>query len=453
MIRPRSSLVGRLIFPLIIIQSVLSLIALMISLLYWQQPGDEYAFSQIHLQNLVVDALAKQPDGGLAITDTPALADFRAARPKVRIAALLGRQPLQGSSADLVAALEALGFPDFANATFSLTQGPLAGAMVAASVADTRWGAIVVVSTDNTLQSADLPALVGYMSSYLVRVMVLVLLGAALIVPLVVTQALRPLRNAARDAARIDLRSRDFRLPDGKGVPSELLPFIRSINAALDRLDDGFSRQQRYAAEAAHELRTPLGVLAARIDSLPESPVARGLRRDAERMRTLVDQLLFVAWLETRHVLPDESLDLTAVARGVVADCAPLAIAQGRDIALTPEAEHLPIRGNTRAVESAITNLVQNAVRAEPQGGTVEVVARAPAEILVIDHGTGIAAAERDRVFEPFWRRDEHHPGAGLGLTIVKEAAAAHGGTVTVEDTPGGGATFRLTLSGTTAGP
>ena len=452
MIRPRSSLVGRLIFPLIIIQSVLSLIALMISLLYWQQPGDEYAFAQIHLQNLVVDALKKQPDGNLAIADTPELADFRAARPRVRIAALHGRRALDGSSPDLVAALQALGSPDFANATFALTQGPLAGAMVAASVVDTSWGEIVVVSTDNALQSADLPALVRYMSSYLVRVMVLVLLGAALIVPLVVTQALRPLRAAAREAARIDLRSRDLRLPEGKGVPSELLPFIRSINTALDRLDDGFSRQQRYAAEAAHEMRTPLGVLAARIDSLPDSPTAAGLRRDVERMRTLVDQLLFVAWLESRQVLPDEALDLIAVARTVVADCAPLAVAQGRDIALTPDVEHLPIHGNARAIDSALTNLVQNAVRAEPPGGTVEVVVRAPAEILVIDHGAGIAAAERERVFEPFWRRDERHPGAGLGLTIVKEAAAAHGGTVTVEDTPGGGATFRLTLGSAATG-
>ena len=452
MIRPRSSLVGRLIFPLIIIQSVLSLIGMMMSLLYWQQPGDAYAFAQMHLQNLVVDALVKQPDGRLALSDTPGLTEFRATRPQVHIAAVQGKQALDGSSTDLVAALQALGFPDFANATFALTQGPLAGAMVAAGVVDTPWGPIVVVSTDNALQRDDLPALVRYMSSYLVQTMVVVLLGAALIVPLVVTRALRPLRHAAREAARIDLRSRDFRLPDGQGVPSELLPFIRSINAALDRLDEGFSRQQRYAAEAAHEMRTPLGVLAARIDSLPDSQTAVGLRRDVERMRTLVDQLLFVAWLESRHVLPDEALDLIAVARAVVADCAPLAVAQGRDIALTPAVEHLPFHGNARAIESALTNLVQNAVRAEPPGGTVEVVVRPPAEILVIDHGAGIAAAERERVFEPFWRRDEHHPGAGLGLTIVKEAVAAHGGTVVVEDTPGGGATFRLTLGTATPG-
>ncbi len=82
----------------------------------------------------------------------------------------------------------------------------------------------------------------------------------------------------------------------------------------------------------------------------------------------------------------------------------------------------------------------------EPAGGIVEVVVRAPADILVIDHGPGIPPMEREQVFEPFWRRDEAYPGAGLGLTIVREAAAVHGGSIAIQETPGGGATFRLRL-------
>ncbi|HEX2889900.1 HAMP domain-containing sensor histidine kinase [Vineibacter terrae] len=443
----RSSLVGRLVVPLIVIQAILSLVATIVSLLVWQQPGDAYAFAQMHIENLSVEALAMQPDGRLVLTDTPALAEFRAARPQVRLAVMQGRQVLDGSSPELAAALRELGFPGFASATLRLTQGTLSGAMVTATLVPTRWGDVIVVSTDNPLQAADMPALIHHMSGYLVRVMTLVLLSTALIVPLVVRQALRPLRAASRQAARIDLRSRDFRLPDGRGVPSELVPLIRAINTALDRLDEGFGRQQRYAAEAAHEMRTPLALLAARIGTVSDPQAAQGLRRDVERMRTLVDQLLFVAWLERGEILPDAPLDLVALARSVVADHAPLAIAQGREIALAPRVDRLPIRGNQRAVESALVNLVQNAMRAEPPGGTIEVVVRGPAEILVVDHGAGIPAAERDRVFEPFWRRDERHPGAGLGLTIVKEAAAAHGGSVSVHDTPGGGATFRLTLA------
>jgi signal transduction histidine kinase len=267
-----------------------------------------------------------------------------------------------------------------------------------------------------------------------------------LAVPLLVRRALRPLLAATRQAAAIDLHARDMRLPEGESVPSELLPLARGINAALDRLDEGFRRQQRFAAQAAHEMRTPLAILAARIDGMSDRAEAQALRRNVERMRVLVDRLLFIARLERRDIRLDERVDLVALARDVVADCAPLAIADGRKLALLPEAERLPIRGNVRALESALVNLIENAVRSEPEGGTVEVVVRAPAEMLVIDHGAGIAAEDRARVFEPFWRRQDRNTGAGLGLTIVKEAATAHGGSIEVTETPGGGATFRLSL-------
>ncbi len=193
-------------------------------------------------------------------------------------------------------------------------------------------------------------------------------------------------------------------------------------------------------------MRTPLAIMAARIDSQQDAGQADGMRRDVERMRTLVDQLLLVARLERRDVRLEETVDLVALARDVVADCTPLAIAGGRDLALTPEVGQLPVRGGRQVLESALLNLVQNAVRAEPLGGTVDVIVRSPGQILVVDHGAGVALADRESIFDPFWRRDELHPGAGLGLTIVKETAIAHGGGVSVEETPGGGATFRLRL-------
>lgn len=230
-------------------------------------------------------------------------------------------------------------------------------------------------------------------------------------------------------------------------MPAELRPLVRSINAALDRLDAGVRQQQRFAAMAAHEMRTPLAILTARIDSLQGLSEADGMRGDIVRIRTLVDQLLFAARLERRDVLFDEAVDLVALARNVVAECAPLAVSIGRDLALVPEVDRLPATGSVRAIESAVSNLVQNAMRMEPVGGTVEVVVRAPADILVVDHGPGIPPAERGLVFEPFWRRDEAYPGAGLGLTIVREAAAVHGGSISIGETLGGGATFHLRLS------
>jgi signal transduction histidine kinase len=439
-----SSLGGRLIVWFIAVQSLLAVVAMTAMFTLTPQPGDEYAFAHLNAANLVTWSLRPGADGRLRIGETAELRDFRRERPWVRLAALHDGRPLAGSSPDLVTALEAQGLPRFANATFAFTRGPLAGSMAAASAQSTRWGEVIVVSTDNRFRPADVPAMVLYMGAYVVRVMGVALLGSVLIVPFVIRRALRPLDRASAEAGRIDLRTREMRLPEDAGVPTELVSLVRSINAALARLDEGFSRQQRFAAQTAHEMRTPLAILAARIDSQPPGELTAALRRDVERIRDLVDQLLFVARLERRDVPLEDPIDLVALARDVVADCTPLALAEGRDLAFAPRVERLATRGGVAALESALTNLVRNAIRAEPMGGTVEVRVMPTGLIHVIDHGAGVAHEDQERIFEPFWRRDHHTPGAGLGLAIVKEAVAAHGGAVTVAQTPGGGATFSL---------
>ncbi|OWJ64337.1 HAMP domain-containing sensor histidine kinase [Inquilinus limosus] len=441
----RTSLAWRLIAWLIVIQSVLSGLALAVSLTVWNGPGDEYFFLHRTLKDQVADTLVRQPDGSLAIADTSTLRQFRQDRPRVKTAAMKDGLMLEGSAPEVIAAMRDLA-PGSADGPLAVREGPLAGLTIVATEFETPYGTIVAIGADNLVRTADLPAIRTFLADHLMRIIGFVLLGAVLVVPLVVWRTLRPLRAATLAAAHVDLRNRDFRLPDHGGVPAELRPLVRSINAALDRLDAGLSQQQRFAAMAAHEMRTPLAILTARIDSLQDPGEADGMRGDIVRIRTMVDQLLFVARLERRDVQLDEAVDLVALARNVVAECAPLAIAAGRELALVPEVDSLPVTGSVRAIESAVINLVQNAMRMEPAGGTVEVVVRAPADILVIDHGPGIPPAERGLVFEPFWRRDEITPGAGLGLTIVHEAAAAHGGSIAIEETPGGGATFRLRL-------
>ncbi|SFK16079.1 HAMP domain-containing sensor histidine kinase [Caulobacter sp. UNC279MFTsu5.1] len=439
-----TSLGGRLIAWFIAMQSLLAIVVIALKFVLSPQPGDQYAFAHLNAANLVVRSLEAGPGGAPRIGDTATLRAFRHDRPQVRLAAIHAGQPLAGSSRDLVDALEMQGLPRFASATFAFTRGPLAGSMVVATAERTRWGEVTVVSTGNRFRLADLPALAAQTGGNVLRVMAIVLLGSILIVPLVIRRALEPLERASAQAAQIDLRTRQMRLPEGVGVPSELVSLVRSINMALARLDEGFSRQQRFAAQAAHEMRTPLAILAARVDSQPESELTAALRRDVERMRSLVDQLLFVARLERGDVPLEEPLDLVALARDVVADCTPLALAEGRDLALVPMVTRLPTRGGVAVLESALTNLVRNATRAEPPGGTVEVRVTSAGEIHVIDHGGGVADEDGRRIFEPFWRREHRTPGAGLGLTIVQEAMAAHGGAVKVGRTPGGGATFTM---------
>lgn len=104
------------------------------------------------------------------------------------------------------------------------------------------------------------------------------------------------------------------------------------------------------------------------------------------------------------------------------------------------------MHGDRRALGCIVANLIDNALRAEPEKGTVQVRVKPGATIEVIDHGEGVTPEDRERIFEPFWRKSEATAGTGLGLAIVKDLVEAHGGHIVVVDTPGGGATFKVTL-------
>lgn len=452
--RFKSSLTRRLVAKTIILQFLVIVIVVALSIIFWHSPGEQYLIAQVHIGNLVDRALEIGSEGRPVIADTPALRRFHVARPEVRVAIVDNNdRVIRGSDPELVAALRGYDFPTFYDAVFifpNTLDGALAGTTVAATSGNKFIGKEKLEGTlfvsGNELRLADLPAFILYMSKIIAIRLVPVLVVVVLVVPIVVRRSLRPLVSASREAARIDLRSRNMRLPETENIPTEFLPLVRGINTALDRLDEAFSRQQRFAAQAAHEMRTPLAVLAARIDGLSDTAEAEALRRNVQRMRLLVNRLLFVARLERGEIPLDEPVDMVALARDVVADYAPLAIAEGREVALIPEVARLPLRGNAHALESALINLIENAVRVEPAGGTVDVIVRHPAEVLVRDHGPGIPPADKTRIFEPFWRRRERHIGAGLGLTIVQEVARAHRGNIRVEDTPGGGATFSFRI-------
>jgi signal transduction histidine kinase len=349
---------------------------------------------------------------------------------------------LPGASPDLAAALAALGpaLPREGQLAVALP----GGAQAAFHAAETRFGPVVTVTAGNRFRLAD--DLGTYFSTYALQLVPMfgpALLVAVLAMPFVIHRALRPMRAAARVAETIDLHSLDTRIE--ARAPAELRPFLDAINRLLGRLEDGVRRQRIFTANAAHELRTPVAILQARLDALPEDAPSRAdLARDVRRITLLLDQLLAVARLDQRETPLDEVVDLAALARGVAAEMAPLAIRAGRAVAVDVAGQPGAVRGNARALESALANLLENALRAEPPGGCVVVEAGPGGRLAVIDHGAGIAAADLPFLFEPFWRKDDGSRGTGLGLAIVSEVARLHAGSAGVEETPGGGATFVL---------
>jgi len=260
---------------------------------------------------------------------------------------------------------------------------------------------------------------------------------------LAVRRALAPLKSVSRVAETIDPATANLRLPTAD-VPREILPLVNAINLALDRLEQGLMRQREFNANAAHQLRTPLAVLSANIEAMQDRTTAAKLSYDVEVMSRIVSQLLVVAKLETLSGVPNEQIDLSAIATEVATNLAPLAIASGKHLEVVNGLSPVVVRANAEALRAALSNLVENALAHTALGTTVTICLTEEPTIEVIDRGPGVPAEQRSHLFERFWKGDRNGKGAGLGLAIVKQIMTALHGSVSVSDGPGGGAAFVL---------
>ncbi len=267
-----------------------------------------------------------------------------------------------------------------------------------------------------------------------------------LVLTLTLRGALAPLERLQRYAEAIGPTRTDLRLPTD-GLPSELLRPVQTVNAALKRLDDGFRIQRDFLADAAHELRTPLAILAAHLESLGDSASLTPLRADVDRMTRLVGQMTIVAQLEALTIQPDDKADLSAISLELAALLAPYAISHRRNIAVNGAEVSILVRGNPDAIYQALRNLVENALRYTAEGTEVELTLDAQGRVTVSDRGPGIPPADRQKLFNRFWRADRSSTGnSGLGLAIAQRIAALHHGSLEIDDNPGGGARFTLQI-------
>ncbi|HSE75247.1 MAG TPA: HAMP domain-containing sensor histidine kinase [Dongiaceae bacterium] len=223
----------------------------------------------------------------------------------------------------------------------------------------------------------------------------------------------------------------------------------RNAEAISAELATANRRQERFNANAAHELRTPLAILRARLDAMKEDDDLRDLRRDVDSMIHQVELLLELARTETMTVGAEARIDLAELAQNMAARLYPMARRAGRDIAVESPSRNVVVTGDPALMESALRNLLENALRASPPGATVRlVVAEGPPRLAVADHGPGLDPAELPELTEPF-RRGPKGGSAGLGLAIVAEAAKRLKAQLSLARTDeAGGATFCLTFPG-----
>jgi signal transduction histidine kinase len=241
------------------------------------------------------------------------------------------------------------------------------------------------------------------------------------------------------------------------GPDDELKRLADTFDDMLDRLETAFSAQRKFVADASHELRNPLAIVRTNLDVALADPEpteerlrerAAVLRRATDRMARLVDDLLALARTEAKAVRP-VSVDLAAIADEAREEFA--ALAETRGVSVESALERADVLADAEALRRAVANLLDNAVRAAPQGTVVRVASGRDdgwGYIAVSDQGPGIASDQQARVFDRFARVDDGRAraegGSGLGLAIVRRIAEANGGDVVLDSAPGRGATFTL---------
>src|SRR5829696_224253 len=336
---------------------------------------------------------------------------------------------------------------------------------------DTEWRALasparhdldatVVVATPTTEVERSLDRLVLIEAAAVAGLLVALAAGSWLIL----RRGLSPLERMAATARsisagnlheRVDTPDTDRRTEVG-ALGSAFNTMLDDLEAAFAERDATERRLRQFLADASHELRTPLTSIHGFAELFRLGPdakvdmpvILRRIEEESDRMKDLVEDLLLLARLDQTRPVGREAVDLAVLAADACSD----AVALDHERPVTLEApDPVVVRGERDHLRQAVANLVSNAVQHTPAGTPVEVAARpedGEAVLVVRDHGPGLPPGADEHVFDRFWRADSARvgPGSGLGLSIVAAIAAEHGGRVTAENAPGGGAQFTLRL-------
>ncbi len=265
-----------------------------------------------------------------------------------------------------------------------------------------------------------------------------------------VRSVLKPLKAVSEQASAIAPNRFDLRLPT-RNIPTEVLPMVQAMNKALDRLQEGYRIQQEFTANAAHEIRTPLAILRAHIESSKSNSDSRELLPDLARLERIVGQLLNLAQMDNL-VLEDASIvNLHDLAVDCASRLAPMSIRHGKQLAVTGERD-VVVTANEAILGSAIRNLLENAIFYTGEASDIEITIDTTPAISILDRGPGIAESDQENLFKRFWRdATSRHGGAGLGLSIVVMIAEAHQAQVSVANREGGGAKFTIAFPNSSA--
>lgn len=326
---------------------------------------------------------------------------------------------------------------------------------VSSSVAENENAETEFVSP---IASADISARKKAFSLQSILYMLFAILGGSALTYYVSGKALKPLQALNTQVKNITVQNLSESLP----VPptkDEIAELTQSFNEMTDKLELSFERQKRFAANAAHELRTPLAVLQTKLDVFKKKSVHETedyeniiatFDKQTARLRALIKVLLDMT--NMNDDLEQDTVNLRDVLEDIAAELTPFA--EKQNITLQLNCDDCKVMGNLDLLYRAFYNLVENAIRYNKENGSVTMeakqVADRKAEIIISDTGIGIPDDMKKQIFEPFFRVDKSRSramgGAGLGLSVVKQIMDKHNGSIIITDSEDGGSCFKIVL-------
>ena len=322
------------------------------------------------------------------------------------------------------------------------------------------WRVLIITKPDSKrrfsiAQQTKLRDKIAMSSSLSVFLPIVLLVGIMLLmIHIIIGKQFNSLGLLAKEIDQQD-GSHLKKIPENK-IPVEVAPFVHSINALLARVRKTLQKQQRFIADASHELRTPITALSLQAENLAQATtlddqVERqyNLEQGLKRLRSLVNQLLDLASLQSEKELITEIISFNKVVNNAVADLHPLAEANNVDLGMIRQEENISVNDKQRRLSQLVYNAIDNAIHYTPSGGKVDIslfTLKGKAVFIVEDNGIGIPEEELEQVMQPFYRvQESNQPGNGLGLAISNEIAQLLKGEIRLSNNDKGGLCFRYT--------
>lgn len=430
------SIITRVLWPLCTLQVIVLLTS--VSATFFSLLDSDAVYSDRHINSALQESISIA-DGRIRLEPSKDLASLADSNPNLwyaiandkTVTHLHGQPPAELQyiiqSLPYLASADFKTFPSRKELAFNVELKTIDGIRVHIAIGGTRTTSINYVVFEIT----------KILSPFFLIPLVLFTLLAT---PIILIRSTKELRHLAKAAQALDITDQNSFLPEAS-IPREFQALVSAFNGAMHRTRSIYQSRDRFLRDAAHELRMPIAILMARIETLEDPKAKMLLLNDLYRLSNIAEQLLDLQRLQSTNIKPTPT-DLVHVAKEVLSDIAPMATKSCDSLELEAPSTPVWVMAEAASLSRVMVNLLQNSLTHAQGKGTIILTVELDGTFSVQDQGPGIPVESLEYIFTPFYRTHQNKPGHGLGLHLAQEIIKQHHGTIQASNATNGGAIF-----------